>query len=91
MQLQDYFYFNGIPYDQLSFNRQNAIDRLIERIKRDHLYERILLYQDHSFNIIQNADSRSLLRTFESDLPADITKDIINAYLKTTGASIALN
>lgn len=89
MQLQNYFYFNGVPYEQLSFTMQHAIDSLIERIKREHLYERILLYQDHFFNIIQN--HRFGQKQFESDLPDDITKDIINAYLKTTGASIVLN
>jgi hypothetical protein len=91
MQLQNYFYFNGIPYEQLSIKKQNTIDKLIERIKRERLYERILLYQDHFFNIIQNLDPWSLKRQFESDLPADITEDIIKAYLKTTGASAALN
>lgn len=89
MQLHNYFYLNGIPYDQLSLNMQRTIDSLIERIKRERLYERILLYQDHFFNIIQN--HRFGQKQFESDLPDDITKDIISAYLKTTGASIVLN
>jgi hypothetical protein len=89
MQIENYFYFNGIPYDQLSFSIQKKIDHLIERIKLDRLYERILLYQDHSFNIIQ--DTGKIQRQFESDLPADITKDIIKAYLKTTGRSNTFN
>lgn len=89
MQLQNYFYLNGIPYEQLSLSMQRTIDSLIERIKRERLYERILLYQDHFFNIIQN--HRFGQKQFESDLPDDIAKDIINAYLKTTGASIVLN
>jgi hypothetical protein len=89
MQIENYFYFNGIPYDQLSYTIQKKIDRLIERIKLDHLYERISLYQDHFFNIIQ--DNSKPQRQFESDLPADITKDIISAYLKTAGLSTSLN
>jgi hypothetical protein len=89
MQIENYFYFNGIPYDQLSFTTQKKIDQLIERIKLEHLYERMSLYQDHFFNIIQNVGK--LQRQFESDLPADITKDIIKAYLKTNGAMTALN
>lgn len=85
MQIENYFYFNGIPYDQLSFTIQKKIDRLIKRIKLEHLYERLSLYQDHSFNIIQ--DNGKPQRQFESDLPADITQDIIRAYLKTAGQS----
>ena len=88
MQIENYFYFNGIPYDQLSYTIQKKIDRLIERIKLEHLYERISLYQDHFFNIVQDT---KLQRQFESDLPADITKDIISAYLKAAGQSISLN
>jgi len=87
MQLQNYFYFNGIPYDQLSFSVQKKIDRLIERIKLEHIYERMFLYQDHFFNIIQ--DNNKLQRKFESDLPDDLTKEIAKAYLKTTGPTPA--
>ena len=83
MQLENYFYFNGVPYDQLSFNIQKNIDLLIQRIKLDHLYDRIALYQDHFFNIIQCGESGKLHKQFESDLPDDITNDIINAYLRT--------
>jgi hypothetical protein len=86
MQLQNYFYFNGIPYDQLSFSTQKTLDRLIERIKVDHLYERLSLYQDHFFNIIQRSVNRKVQRQFESDLPDDITIDIINAYLKSAAS-----
>lgn len=83
MQLQNYFYINGTPYEHLSFNEQNEIDRLIERIKQDHLFERISLYQDHYFNIQEN-DPQHLQTQFESDLPDDLTVDLIKAYLKTT-------
>jgi hypothetical protein len=89
MQIENYFYFNGIPYDQLSFTTQKKIDQLIERIKLEHLYERMSLYQDHFFNIIH--DVGKLQRQFESDLPADITKDIIKAYLNVTGTMKAFN
>jgi hypothetical protein len=89
MQIENYFYFNGIPYNQLSFSFQKKIDQLIERIKLDRLYERISLYQDHFFNIIQ--DAGKIQRQFESDLPADITKDIIKAYLKITRRSNTLH
>lgn len=83
MQLQNYFYINSIPYEQLSFTEQNEIDRLIERIKQDHLFERISLYQDHFFNILE-AGNQQYQRRFESDLPDDLTMDLITAYLKTT-------
>jgi hypothetical protein len=82
MQLQNYFYINGIPYEHLSFNEQYEIDRLIGRIKQDHLFERIALYQDHYFNI-QESDPAHLQKQFESDLPDDLTMDLIKAYLKT--------
>lgn len=88
MQIENYFYFNGIPYDQLSFGMQKKIDHLIDRIKLEHLYERMSLYQDHFFNI---QETGKLQRQFESDLPADITKEIINAYLKTNTQSTSLN
>lgn len=90
MQIHNYFYFNGVPYDQLSFSIQKNIDQLIERIKLEHLFERIALYQDHFFNIVQNADNKRQ-KYFESDLPDDITKDIIDAYIKTEGQASALN
>ena len=89
MQIHNYFYFNGVPYDRLSFNIQKNIDLLIQRIKLDHLYERIALYQDHFFNIIQDNNKRQ--KQFESDLPEDITEDIIKAYLKTEGEASVLN
>ena len=84
MQLQNYFYINGIPYEHLSFDEQNEIDRLIERIKQDHLFERIALYQDHYFNIQESGNLQSK-KQFESDLPDDLTMDLIKAYLKTKG------
>lgn len=89
MQIHNYFYFNGVPYDQLSFNIQKNIDLLIQRIKLDHLYERIALYQDHFFNIIQDNNKRQ--KQFESDLPEDITEDIIKAYLKAERETSVLN
>lgn len=89
MQIENYFYFNGIPYDQLTLPTQKKIDQLIKRIKLDHLFERISLYQDHFFNIIH--DSSKHTREFESDLPVDITKDIIKTYLKITRGSTLLN
>ena len=81
MQLQNYFYFDGVPYQQLSFVKRSTIDRLIERIKHDRLFERITLYQDHFFNIIQEANDR---RQFQTDLPEDVSIEIVKAYLKTT-------
>jgi len=80
MQLQNYFYFDGIPYQQLSFLKRSTIDQLIETIKQDCLFERISLYQDHFFNIIQDASDR---RQFQSDLPEDVSIEIVKAYLKT--------
>lgn len=88
MQLQNYFYINGIPYEQLSFNEQDEIDRLIQRIKQDHLFERISLYQDHFFNI---QEGQQLQKQFESDLPDDLTMDLIKAYLKTKGQKASAN
>ena len=90
MQLQNYFYINGIPYEHLSFCEQNEIDRLIERIKQDHLFERIALYQDHFFNIQESGNQQSK-RQFESDLPDDLTMDLIKAYLKTKGQIPSVN
>lgn len=90
MQLQNYFYINGIPYEDLSFNEQNEIDRLIERIKQDHLFERIALYQDHYFNIQESGNQQSK-KQFESDLPDDLTMDLIKAYLKTKGQIPSVN
>lgn len=90
MQLQNYFYINGIPYEDLSFNEQNEIDRLIERIKQDHLFERIALYQDHYFNIQESGNLKSK-KQFESDLPDDLTMDLIKAYLKTKGQIPSIN
>lgn len=89
MQLQNYFYINGVPYEHLSFTEQNEIDRLIERIKQDHLFERIALYQDHFFNIREG--SQFLQKQFESDLPDDLTMDLIRAYVKTTEKSASIN
>lgn len=89
MQLQNYFYINGIPYEQLSFNEQNEIDRLIQRIKQDHLFERIALYQDHFFNIRE--EGQHFQKQFESDLPDDLTMDLIKAYLKTKGQIASSN
>jgi len=83
MQIQNYFYFNGVPYEQLPSGKRGVIDRLIDRIKLHRLYERIFLYQDHSFNIIYDRAHR---RGFESDLPDDLTRDIINAYMESKGA-----
>jgi len=80
MQLQNYFYFDGVPYQQLSIVKRVTIDQLIERIKQDCLFERISLYQDHFFNIIHEANDR---RQFESDLPEDVSIEIVKAYLKT--------
>ena len=80
MQLQNYFYFDGVPYQQLSIIKRVTIDQLIERIKQDCLFERISLYQDHFFNIIHEANDR---RQFESDLPEEVSIEIIKAYLKT--------
>jgi len=80
MQLQNYFYFDGVPYQQLSIIKRVTIDQLIERIKQDCLFERISLYQDHFFNIIHEANDR---RQFESDLPEDVSIEIVKAYLKT--------
>jgi len=80
MQLQNYFYFDGVPYQQLSSIKRVTIDQLIERIKQDCLFERISLYQDHFFNIIHEANDR---RQFESDLPEDVSIEIVKAYLKT--------
>jgi hypothetical protein len=88
MQLQNYFYINGIPYEQLSFNEQDEIDRLIQRIKQDHLFERISLYQDHFFNI---REGQQLQKQFESDLPDDLTMDLIKAYLKTKDQKASAN
>jgi hypothetical protein len=90
MQLQNYFYINGIPYEHLSFSEQNEIDRLIERIKQDHLFERIALYQDHYFNIQESGNIQSK-KQFESDLPNDLTMDLIRAYLKTKGQIPSIN
>lgn len=90
MQLQNYFYINGIPYEDLSFDQQNEIDRLIDRIKKDHLFGRISLYQDHYFNI-RETDPEHLAKQFESDLPDDLTMDLIKAYLKTTGQNASAN
>ena len=90
MQLQNYFYINGIPYEHLSFSEQNEIDRLIERIKLDHLFERIALYQDHYFNIQESGNIQSK-KQFESDLPNDLTMDLIRAYLKTKGQIPSIN
>jgi hypothetical protein len=90
MQLQNYFYINGIPYEHLSFSEQNEIDRLIERIKQDHLFERIALYQDHYFNIQESGNLQSK-KQFESDLPDDLTMDLIKAYLKTKGQIPSIN
>ncbi|HWI91265.1 MAG TPA: hypothetical protein VNT20_08310 [Flavisolibacter sp.] len=90
MQLQNYFYINGIPYEHLSFSEQNEIDRLIERIKLDHLFERIALYQDHYFNIQESGNLQSK-KQFESDLPDDLTMDLIKAYLKTKGQIPSIN
>lgn len=90
MQLQNYFYINGIPYEHLSFTEQNEIDRLIERIKQDHLFERISLYQDHFFNI-QESGNQNLQRQFESDLPDDLTMDLIRAYLKAADTVSSVN
>jgi hypothetical protein len=90
MQLQNYFYINGIPYEHLPFNEQKEIDRLIERIKQDHLFERISLYQDHYFNI-RETDPQHLQKQFESDLPDDLTMDLIRAYLKTTDQTPSVN
>ena len=81
MQLQNYFYFDGVPYEQLSFVKRCTIDQLIQRIKQDCLFERISLYQDHFFNIIQEANDR---RQFQSDLPEDVSIEIVKAYLKAT-------
>jgi len=80
MQLQNYFYFDGVPYQQLSIVKRVTIDQLIERIKQDCLFERISLYQDHFFNIIHEANDR---RQFETDLPEDVSIEIVKAYLKT--------
>ena len=90
MQLQNYFYINGIPYEQLSFSKQNEIDRLIERIRQDHLFERISLYQDHFFNI-REEDNQQIQKQFESDLPDDLTMDLIRAYLKTIEQTASAN
>lgn len=89
MQLENYFYINGIPYEQLSFSKQNEIDRLIERIKQDHLFERIALYQDHFFNIQE--ENQQLQKQFDSDLPDDLTMELIRAYLKTMEPSSLIN
>lgn len=89
MQLQNYFYINGIPYEQLSFNEQNEIDQLIQRIRQDHLFERMSLYQDHFFNIWE--ESSHLQTQFESDLPDDLTRDLIRAYLKSTEQMSTIN
>ena len=82
MLLQNYFYFNGIPYEQPPSNKRNTIDRLIIQIKGGNLYERIFLYQDHYFNI-QDSDDLGLRQQFQSDLPDDLTMDLVKAYLKT--------
>jgi hypothetical protein len=82
MLLQNYFYFNGVPYEQLPINKRNKIDRLINCIKVDDLYQRMLLYQDHYFNI-QDSDDLGLRQQFQSDLPDDLTMDLVSAYLKT--------
>ena len=89
MQLENYFYINGIPYEQLSFSKQNEIDRLIERIKQGHLFERIALYQDHFFNIQE--ENQQLQKQFDSDLPDDLTMELIRAYLKTMEPSFLIN
>jgi hypothetical protein len=81
MQLQNYFYCDGVPYQQLSFIKRITIDQLIERIKQECLFERISLYQDHFFNIIHETNER---RQFHSDLPEDVSIEIVKAYLKTT-------
>lgn len=90
MQLQNYFYFNGIAYEQLSFGKQNEIDRLIERIKQDHLFERIALYQDHFFNIEEDRDEK-FQKQFESDLPDDLTMDLVRAYFNTMEQMTSVN
>jgi hypothetical protein len=91
MLLQKYFYFNGIPYEQLPFGKQTKIDRLIENMKLDHQYEKIFLYQDHYFNIQDSEDHNSHEKQFHTDLPDDLTKELIRAYLKTIDPFIAVN
>ena len=91
MQIENYFYFNGVPYEQLSNSKQKEIDQLIDRIKSDHLYERMCLYQDHFFNIVQHSNHNKLQRRFESDLPDDLTKDIMQAYLTAAGLTPSVN
>jgi len=90
MLLQKYFYFNDVPYEQLSFGKKNKIDRLIENIKQDQLCERIFLYQDHYFNI-QDSEDQGPQRQFESDLPDELTMDLIRAYMKTIDPFLAAN
>jgi len=79
MQLQNYFYFDGVPYQQLPLVKRITIDELIERIKQDCLFERISVYQDHFFNIIHEANEKG---QFESDLPEEVSIEIVKAYLK---------